>query len=132
MTQYSVSNALIVTRNQQYVALKVSVAEIRGNTQECEILRTLAGLDSGNTGSQHVIKLLDHFYIEGPNGKHECLVLELLGPTISDIIDTLVDERLPGALAKSSVHQALNGLAYLHKHNIGHGGSISVELVPAT
>ncbi|CAO2651848.1 Nn.00g001310.m01.CDS01 [Neocucurbitaria sp. VM-36] len=31
------------------------------------------------------------------------------------------DERLPGTLAKTSMQQALIGLAYLHKYNIGHG-----------
>jgi serine/threonine-protein kinase SRPK3 len=76
------------------------------------------------------MQLLDHFYIEGPNGKHECLVLEFLGPSVADLLDVRFDdERLPGTLAKTSVQQALAGLAYLHKYNIGHGGTASGELL---
>ena len=87
-------------------------------------------LNSGETGSRHVMQLLDHFYIEGPNGKHECLVLEFLGPSVTDVLDMRFnDERLPGTLAKTSVQQALVGLAYLHKYHIGHGGTASVELM---
>jgi len=90
-------------------------------------------LNSGETGSQHVTQLLDHFHIEGPNGKHECLVLEFLGPSVTNILDMRFnDERLPGTLAKTSVQQALVGLAYLHKYNIGHGGTASVEFILET
>jgi serine/threonine-protein kinase SRPK3 len=120
-------------RNQAYVALKVSVANVHGKSRELKILRTLAELNPGETGARHVMQLLDHFNIDGPNGKHECLVLEFLGPSISDVLDMRFnDERLPGTLAKTSVQQALAGLAYLHKHKIGHGGTPSTELVPET
>jgi serine/threonine protein kinase len=113
-----------LARNQEYVALKVSVAEQYGKTRELETLRTLVELNSDETGSRHVMQLLDHFSIEGPNGTHECLVLEFLGPSITDVLDVgFNDERLPGKLAKTSVQQALAGLAFLHKHNIGHGGT---------
>ncbi|KAF2875293.1 kinase-like domain-containing protein [Massariosphaeria phaeospora] len=109
-------------RNQEYVALKVSVAEIHGKSRELRVLRTLMELNPGETGSRHVMQLLNHFYIEGPNGKHECLVLEFLGPSVPDVLDMRFnDERLPGTLAKTSVQQSLAGLAYLHKYNIGHG-----------
>jgi serine/threonine-protein kinase SRPK3 len=117
---------LRLSRNQEYVALKVSVAEFHERSRELGVLRTLAGLNSGEAGSQHVLQLLDHFHIEGPNGKHECLVLEFLGPSVTDVLDVRFnDERLPGTLARTIAQQALVGLAYLHKHNIGHGGTVS-------
>ncbi|KAF1837220.1 hypothetical protein BDW02DRAFT_566273 [Decorospora gaudefroyi] len=41
-------------------------------------------------------------------GKHECHVLEFRGPNITDVLDLRFnDGRLPVALAKSSVQQAL-------------------------
>jgi serine/threonine-protein kinase SRPK3 len=119
-----------VARKQEYVALKVSVAEVYGKSQELKNLRTLKELNSADIGSRHVVQLLDNFDIEGPNGKHECLVLEFLGPNVTDVLEMRFnDERLPGTLAKKSVRQALIGLAYLHKHKIGHGGAAIVELV---
>ena len=118
------------TRDEKYVAVKVSVAEIHSKGQELKVLRSLAELSSGEPGSQHVMQLLDHFQVEGPNGKHECLVLEVLGPSISDIVqDRFGYGRLPGRLAKTSVRHALTGLAYLHEHDIGHGGTPGADLV---
>lgn len=65
----------------------------------------------------------DFFEISGPNGKHECLVLEFLGPSVADYLDAhSYDERLPGVLAKSVVKQTLLGLAFLHERGIAHGG----------
>jgi serine/threonine-protein kinase SRPK3 len=76
------------------------------------------------------MQLLDHFHVEGPNGKHECLVLELLGPSISDVVGLSCDSRrLLGKTAKATVQQALAGLAFLHKHGIAHGGTISIKLI---
>ncbi|OAK93702.1 kinase-like protein [Phaeosphaeriaceae sp. SRC1lsM3a] len=108
--------------NQAYVALKFSVAKPQKENRELEVLRALARLDSGESGSRHVMQLLDHFHVEGPNGKHGCSVLEFLGPSVTDVLEMrFADERLPARLAKSSAQQALAGLAYLHKHKIGHG-----------
>lgn len=116
------SRLLRLARTQTFVALKVSVAEVHGKSRELKVLRTLAELNCREPGSQHVLQLLDRFYIEGPNGKHECLVFEMLGPSVTDVLERRVDERLPGTVAITSVQQALAGLVYLHKHNIGHGG----------
>jgi serine/threonine-protein kinase SRPK3 len=116
-------------RKHEYVALKVCVAEIYGKNRESKVLRILADHDSGEPGSQHVMKLLDAFDVEGPNGKHECLVLEYLGPSVAAVVERYVmDPKLPGPIAKATMHQALLGLAYLHKHNIGHGGTLNLTL----
>ncbi|KAL4907061.1 hypothetical protein BDW74DRAFT_190048 [Aspergillus multicolor] len=73
-------------------------------------------------GPRHVVRLLDDFAIEGPNGTHACLVFELLGLTIPKTIDGhFPNGRLPGKLAKTVAKQALDGLDYLHQHGIGHG-----------
>jgi serine/threonine-protein kinase SRPK3 len=115
-------------RKQRYVALKVSVSDNNENSQELKVLQTLRELDRGEIGSRYVIQLLDHFYVEGPNGKHECLVLEFLGPSVSDVVSMrFIDRRLRGKLAKTTAQQALVGLAFLHKHGIGHGGTVRIE-----
>lgn len=67
--------------------------------------------------------MIDDFNLEGPNGTHHCLVLELLGPSVSDVTDArFPDGRLPGKLAKTIAKQALSGLDLLHHQKIGHGG----------
>jgi serine/threonine-protein kinase SRPK3 len=76
------------------------------------------------------MSMLDHFQLDGPNGTHDCLVLELLGPSVADLLATQFHgERLPGSLAKSIAKQALLGLDYLHLHQIGHGGKASIFLL---
>lgn len=112
--------------------MKVLVTEVYKKNQELKVLRTLAGLNSGGIGARHVIQLLDHFHIKGPNGKRECLVLEFFGPSVIDVLVRFNDQRLPRTLAKMSVQQALVGLAYLHKYNIGHRGTASVKFVLET
>jgi len=72
---------------------------------------------------KHTVQLLDDFDLKGPNGSHQCLVYELLGPNIPDMIDThLPNGRLPGKLAKVIAKQRLIGLDNLHQQNIAHGG----------
>lgn len=88
--------------------------------REIRVLKTLAAYPT----PQHVISMLDAFDLTGPNGTHKCLVLELLGSNIPDIIDAYFpDGRLPGDLAKRIIKQTLIGLDTLHQHEICHGGT---------
>jgi len=89
-------------------------------------MRALSAIPPGHPGSLHLIRMLDHFKLDGPNGTHDCLVLELLGPSVPDLLEAhFQDERLPGKLAKSIAKQALLGLDLLHQQKIGHGGGLA-------
>jgi len=66
----------------------------------------------------------DSFQISGPNGNHECLVLELLGPSVADYLDAHFVERIPGKLAKTIAKEALLGLCFLHERGITHAGTV--------
>lgn len=60
--------------------------------------------------------------LKGPNGTHKCLVSELVGPSVSDMIEAhFSDGRLPGNLSKRIAKQALIRLDTLHQRRIGHG-----------
>ncbi|QDS72140.1 hypothetical protein FKW77_004169 [Venturia effusa] len=109
-------------RENRYVAVKISVSERGERSREIKVLRALETIDSGHPGSRHLIQLLDHFQVTGPNGTHNCAVLELLGSSVPDLLDARFGgERLPGKLAKAIAKQALLGLDYLHQQGIGHG-----------
>ncbi|CAK48152.1 hypothetical protein CBS115989_1948 [Aspergillus niger] len=101
----------------RYVAINICVSENlsdRGDRQ-IDILKSLAS-------SQHVVHILNHFDIEGPNGIHSCLVLEMLGSSVSDLVEErFADGRLPGHIAKSAAKQAMMGLNSLHRRKIAHG-----------
>ncbi|KAL4748172.1 hypothetical protein BDW72DRAFT_205823 [Aspergillus terricola var. indicus] len=103
-----------------YVAVKICVSE-----RECDIgqreLNVLKELTSKHAGSRHV-RLVDNFDLDGPNGKHQCLVFELLGTSLPDVMETrFSDGRHPGEIAKAITKQALLGLGFLHQHKIAHG-----------
>lgn len=42
--------------------------------------------------SKYIVELLDVFVHQGPNGRHQCLVFELLGPTIDNILELYESE----------------------------------------
>lgn len=68
--------------------------------------------------------IFDHFHNDDPNGTHECIVTELLGPSVADIFDTRFGgERLPAKLALRIAKQSLIALAYLHERGVAHAGT---------
>ena len=116
-----------IAREGRYVAIKISVSEREGRNRELLVMQAIR---SGLPESPHLMQMLDHFECKGPNGSHDCLVLELLGPSVSDLLEEhFHGERLSGKLAKSIARQALLGLDLLHQQRIGHGGRlVSVRL----
>lgn len=105
-----------------YVAIKISVSKREKWDREVEVMHVIATSRLEHPGSQHVVHMMDDFQIDGPNGTHNCLVLEMQGPCIADLRERWPGSRLPGELAKTFMQQALLGLDYLHQQNIGHGG----------
>ncbi|CCE27258.1 related to dis1-suppressing protein kinase dsk1 [Claviceps purpurea 20.1] len=104
-----------------YVAIKIATSELQ-HSRELKVLRALSALPQNHPGSAHVNRLLDHFTLVGPNGTHNCLVLELVGPGVQELVlERFKDYRLPSRLAKVFVKQALQGLDFLAANNIGHG-----------
>ena len=49
--------------------------------EEAEFLANLT-----KTGKEEILRLLDQFVMDGPNGRHVCLVTELCGPCLLDIL----------------------------------------------
>lgn len=124
------------TRNR-YVALKFLVAEIQkdikngGDVSECpnrvseslneiQILHHLNAISSpfSHPGGTHILSLLDHFVVSGPNGIHRVLVTEVTGPRI-----TLLPK--PRDVVRDVCRQIMQGVDYLHQRGIGHGGKSS-------
>lgn len=75
-------------------------------------------------------QLLDDFTLDGPNGTHRCLVFEPMGPSVNSMVEELpqfrprrweMKVRYPPVMAKTILKQGLQGLEFLHRHNIAHG-----------
>ncbi|KAG6261908.1 hypothetical protein E4U47_008058 [Claviceps purpurea] len=108
-------------KDNRYVAVKIMVSKVEGS-RELKMLRALSALPKDHPGSSYVNQVLDHFTLAGPNGTHNCLVLELVGPNVAEFVDSYcIDHRLPAKLAKLFAKQALQGLDFLVANGIVHG-----------
>ncbi|KAK3684183.1 kinase-like domain-containing protein [Podospora appendiculata] len=103
---------------QQWVALKIIMAHDSATYES----RSIA------TNDKHVHLLdrrlfaipLRNFWIDGPNGRHLCLVLPVLGPNLSSL-STGIYSRLQPAFVKHVSLQAGQALVALHANGICHG-----------
>ena len=74
------------------------------------------------TARGHVVTLLDNFKHDGPNGEHECLVFEPMGPAVAACYDPDCNP-IPAWQAKSICKQLLTALKCLHDLGIAHSDS---------
>lgn len=65
-------------------------------------------------GKEYVVQLLDSFVISGPNGKHMCLVFEMMGRHILSLIKKFDHQGLSIPMVKVICKQILLGLSFLH------------------
>ena len=69
--------------------------------------------------------LKDYFEVQGPNGSHSCLAYELMGPSLSHVLQwsgaTGTNNYLTISCARSIVYQTLLGLDCLHGIGVVHG-----------
>jgi serine/threonine-protein kinase SRPK3 len=111
---------LIVKRLEKWVSIKIMTA---GSSEQPRELRTIQSLQE-KRASNSIVKLLDSFIHQGPNGSHECLVFELLGPTLDTVVadyGTLEGRLEPETILKIT-EQLLQAVASLHKARYAHGG----------
>ncbi|KAF8468022.1 kinase-like domain-containing protein [Gautieria morchelliformis] len=113
----------------RYAALKVLAADV-SKVSEVAIHHRLKQRqlnDGGSDGQEFLVEYVDDFKLEGPNGTHQCIVTEVLGPSIgADLDDIYDDKQYPIDIAKNVVAQVMRGVAYLHSCGVVHGGKWSV------
>lgn len=61
-------------------------AKSSDQSQELEILRSLTTLFQQTNFTEHIAQLLDEFVHRGPNGDHQCSVLELQGQSLDKVL----------------------------------------------
>lgn len=109
----------------KYASLKVLTAESSEKNSEAAILHHLnqKRLSNGySIGQEFLVEFLDDFEIEGPNGIHQCIVTEVLGPSLATVDESYDEGQLPIPIAKKFAAQLMRGIAYLHGCGVVHGG----------
>ncbi|KAK1963166.1 serine/threonine-protein kinase SRPK3 [Colletotrichum sublineola] len=113
----------------RYVALKIEVARQR-ETRELQVQQHLAKRAAHDPLSTQVVTILDYFRHKGPNGIHQCLVQEPMGPSVANVLDAPDEEydpinppvpRFAKDKSKRILGNVLSGLQFLHKNGVVHG-----------
>jgi serine/threonine protein kinase len=110
---------LISLRREQWVSIKITTADSSKQSPELHTFLSLAGHCQG-----HLVQLLDHFLHQGPNGTHQCLVFELLGPTVDAVVREIYeweDVLEPETILRMS-EQLLQAINFIHEVGYAHGG----------
>ena len=117
---------LTFCRLERWVAVKIYIADEVTSARELDVFRGLAELSTGDRVAKHIVQLLDTFQVEGPNGKHQCLVFEILGPTLRLELDEYHRTKEPidiDTVIDFSM-QLLQAVALLHEAGYAHGGIV--------
>lgn len=115
---------------RQWVSIKVKSAvastEELDQDPEISILKQLEEryTESSQKKPRSCVQLLDYFHHVGPNGTHNCLVTELLGPPLCAVLECYEyrEETLrPDTVLRASI-QLLDALTSLNQTGFAHGG----------
>ncbi|WEW56963.1 serine/threonine protein kinase [Emydomyces testavorans] len=111
-------------RQSRLVALKISTAESAERTQELQILLQLAKAKTRSKlpGKTIIQNLLDSFTLSGPNGTHQCLVMDAARISIHEAKDAAYHRLLHLPAARAIASQLILGLQFIHSQGIVHGG----------
>ncbi|TRX88294.1 hypothetical protein FHL15_010798 [Xylaria flabelliformis] len=113
----------------RWVSIKVKSAA--ASTEDLDQDREISALkqlerryiELAHRGTMPFARLLDCFHHTGPNGTHNCLVTELLGPSVADVLECYeYQERTfrPDTVLRASC-QLLDDLIFFHQAGFVHG-----------
>jgi serine/threonine protein kinase len=83
---------------------------------------------------KYIVQLLDSFVHQGPNGQHgqhQCLVFELLGPTVARILGEYneANETIEPRVILRMSEQLLEAIEFIHDAGMGHGGKAKLSTI---
>ena len=110
-------------QTQKWRALKILVARFSNDKSELEVYEYLRSQSTPEELERnHIAAPLEHFHIDGPNGRHLCFVLPVLGSEVSQWIwdqDPLKEGT--SIILKDVCRQLAQGVRFLHRNGVIHG-----------
>jgi serine/threonine protein kinase len=115
----------VLLRLNRYVSLKITLA-----SQTKDVGKEAALYQSHlQPGSKYLVALYDAIKITGPNGQHDCLVYETMGPDLTALlrkrpefqIGEPWERRFTKGFAKRALLDTIRALDFLHERGVVHG-----------
>ncbi|KAK2752873.1 hypothetical protein FQN54_008026 [Arachnomyces sp. PD_36] len=97
----------------EYVTLKVYVSGLERD-DELNAYQRINSIETDHPGQNFIRKLLGHFWIDGPRGRHICLVHQPLGRNLDQILHLLPGRAIKIQDLKPFLRQVLLGVDFLH------------------
>ena len=110
-------------KKHRLVALKISTAESAERTiHESHILTQLGQAKSRLPGKAMVQTLIDSFSFSGPNGNHQCLVVDAARINVDETKEAAYHRVLHLAPSRAIAAQLILAVQFIHSQGIVHGG----------
>lgn len=100
------------------MVIKIAIAE--ADIPESNILTS--DEVQGRPGKSLIPRILDMFSINGPNGRHRCLVSEPGMMTVAQAKDASFTRLFELSVARAIAAQVILAVAFLHHRGVVHGG----------
>ncbi|KAF5009194.1 hypothetical protein FDECE_4559 [Fusarium decemcellulare] len=123
--QFSTVWLAIDTQLDRYVSLKITLA-VQNNNASKEVTLYKSRLQPGST---YLVTLYDATSVTGPNGEHDGLIFETMGPSLTTLLQKWPDfqigqpweRRFTKEFTKRSLLDTIRALHFLHERGVVHG-----------
>ncbi|KAB8210260.1 U4/U6 small nuclear ribonucleo protein PRP4 [Aspergillus parasiticus] len=81
---------------------------------ELNVYKHITSIETDHPGRKFIRKMLSHFYVQGPSGRHICLVHEPLGMNVNELLRHIPGRTMTLESMKPAIRQLLGVLNFLH------------------
>ncbi|UCK59335.1 hypothetical protein AFCA_002153 [Aspergillus flavus] len=96
-----------------YVVLKIYVLG-QEREHELNVYKHIDSIETDHPGRKFIRKMLGYFYVQGPSGRHICLVHEPLGMNANELLRHIPGRTMTLESMKPAIRQLLGVLDFLH------------------
>jgi len=104
----------------ELAASKVCKSKKSVTEQAVDEIALLERLQENGSFSPHVVQMRGHFWHTGPNGRHKCMVFEVMGENLLALVKHHDYNGLPLRMVRRLARHTLLGLEYIHARGVIH------------
>ncbi|OJZ91062.1 hypothetical protein ASPFODRAFT_78101 [Aspergillus luchuensis CBS 106.47] len=100
--------------DSKHVALKIYVSGTMKSSNELAVYECINAVETDHAGKNLIRQLWDHFFLEGPHGRHRCLVHQPLGLSVDQFLYFFPGRLMNLDALKPCLRQVLGIVDFLH------------------